>query len=1093
MDSLDFKFESEQQRKIHEGLLLFGDGPAAFFKDACRLVSEPVPYKSTTHLVGHLLREIRSAVEYVLQPPTNDPSTGAADPAGARMLQYLGFDETDFVFVFWKRLQRDPGVGLHGMAHRHQLSLRTRNETFDQFWEQVQDCFEQLLDKAKDRLLDIARRIEELASKDTPTAEDIVTLSNRFPHHPVFLRRFFAKLESPNWLDPLEQAGYFTAPPSRIERDGTLRFQSWPQSRFLARVADKAPERVRDVILKVPLSDNDPVVSDFAEAALAMPPNVAEPVVEKIVEWINDREQLYLVEPVAKNISHLADGGLEDSAFELATALLHVVPVGDLSENTLDQSPALRVDKYLFHAVLQEQITPLGLRHPRRTLLLLCSLLNSALPSTDSALGGEWDVFHYRPTIAGDIEHGELMFANVLIDAIRDILEHSANAQDSTAQACSILDSYSREVFRRLKLYTLERASDPPLPHIRAALLDLDDFDNSRIWPEFEGLLHKHYASLRSTEQTSILSWIARGPQGLWPEAKDPDREKKVRYWKFKKLQPIQADLTSAWQAEYTELSAEFEKRDHEEERLRELSGGWEVSPIEKDEFAKKQVEEIVSYITTWAPDTSSHPRAGRRSLLRTFEDLVAEEPDRFMGHVDVLGTLDTDARSYVFSGLSKALSQDRDFNWTNTLQLCQSSLDLHSSGQDSESTKQVRWMRQVIAQLVTAGLESSTHPIPHEHAEDVLQLVKHLVRDLDPEPDREMSHDSIGGAWGLAINSVRGYAVAAFFEYANWLRRPAGVSQDQSPLPDELWEFIESYLADRSCWNRTTHVVLGRFLPEVLRSDERRTIALFPALFPEDEHAIHLFDAAWEGFIMHWNPGESFLGILRQEYRRATERLSTAAEMKSSGMWSPANRLGNHLLTYYGWGILDFGEDDGLFDAFFESAPVTVRSDVMQWVGRLKWSDDTDLEDGNRALDRFRALMERRITFFERSDKARDDAGELESFGSWVMSPYFDEDWCLDQLERILRKVGRVQQDSMVLQHFETVVHTKPHQVLQCVQLMVELGKDELGPARWHPRIRKILEGARNSSGPEVSDEVRRLINRMSTRGIGGFDDLLD
>lgn len=59
-------FEDPLDARVYRRLGLLGPGPAAFYADAVRLMSEERPLFSTTHVVGHLLREIESALRAVL-------------------------------------------------------------------------------------------------------------------------------------------------------------------------------------------------------------------------------------------------------------------------------------------------------------------------------------------------------------------------------------------------------------------------------------------------------------------------------------------------------------------------------------------------------------------------------------------------------------------------------------------------------------------------------------------------------------------------------------------------------------------------------------------------------------------------------------------------------------------------------------------------------------------------------------------------------------------------------------------------------------------------------------------------------------------
>src|SRR5437016_2058958 len=101
-----FRFEDPRQERIYCRLRdLVGHGPAAFFRDACRLMAEPDDLQTTIHLVGHSLREIESALRAVLESVAErEDRLRSAKRCGARhedgikaILRGLGFPETDQV------------------------------------------------------------------------------------------------------------------------------------------------------------------------------------------------------------------------------------------------------------------------------------------------------------------------------------------------------------------------------------------------------------------------------------------------------------------------------------------------------------------------------------------------------------------------------------------------------------------------------------------------------------------------------------------------------------------------------------------------------------------------------------------------------------------------------------------------------------------------------------------------------------------------------------------------------------------------------------------------------------------------------------
>jgi hypothetical protein len=69
---------------------------------------------------------------------------------------------------------------------------------------------------------------------------------------PADFEFFFSKLESPEWLEPLAQEGAFDRPYPPVEEEDWISFPIWPPSRYLARMADKAPDMVANLALRIP-------------------------------------------------------------------------------------------------------------------------------------------------------------------------------------------------------------------------------------------------------------------------------------------------------------------------------------------------------------------------------------------------------------------------------------------------------------------------------------------------------------------------------------------------------------------------------------------------------------------------------------------------------------------------------------------------------------------------------------------------------------------------------------------------------------------------------------------------------------------------
>ena len=118
-----FIFQEQRQERVYRRLRLIGDGPASFFRDACQMMDSPMSLQSTTYIVGHLLREVESALRAVLKP--RDPNEGSAGQGGGHsqeirsILDNLGIPEDDALSHLWLGLTGKEG--LQSRAHRDAL------------------------------------------------------------------------------------------------------------------------------------------------------------------------------------------------------------------------------------------------------------------------------------------------------------------------------------------------------------------------------------------------------------------------------------------------------------------------------------------------------------------------------------------------------------------------------------------------------------------------------------------------------------------------------------------------------------------------------------------------------------------------------------------------------------------------------------------------------------------------------------------------------------------------------------------------------------------------------------------------------------
>ena len=217
--------------------------------------------------------------------------------------------------------------------------------------------------------------------KPTPDQVDrAIALLGRRMHR----RYFFDRLRNPEWIKPLFNKKFFLDPPD-IEKDeekGTIGFPLWPESRYLARMANLEPELVLKIILDMPETENIRVYEDFADAALAMPPQVSAKLIKKAKIWAQSPYQHFLAKKLGDLMTKLANAGMIEEALDLAKTVLVLIPdprrkkeEKEDEQISLSPEPISRVDKWDYETILKENIPDLITSSGVRTFDFLCDLL----------------------------------------------------------------------------------------------------------------------------------------------------------------------------------------------------------------------------------------------------------------------------------------------------------------------------------------------------------------------------------------------------------------------------------------------------------------------------------------------------------------------------------------------------------------------------------------------------------------------------------------------------------------------------------------------------------------------------------------------
>ena len=457
---------TSSQTQIHARLKLMGPGPAAFFRDACQMYNDPdhQHLETATHLIGHCLREVESAVRALLLPQSYTPpnkssqkkavaapsgvsngkaqsSTPPGSPASgiheaqvyAVLSEYgIGLD-TDVARAWLELTDRSLDRGLHRLAHRINLEHpRSLDDDYQLQYERTLMVLEGVTGRFEERFADLVKAVEPILQQETPTPAYLKLLREKVPNNPATLQYLFSKIHHVGWLEALWREGFFKRPPgaSTNRSGGQLQYVPWPQADLLLRLAAAKPALTVEIICNTQTS-NPAIVVTFLQALLTLPAGEAAKAAEPVLDWAENipevRDNMFFPDFVAV----FARAGEISAAVTLARLLLAPAP---------DDAPDAgeRYDRGRAALIFEHHLSALREASPEAHYEVVAEVFKR-LVEFGPASGSSW----YRPSVAPHINGMSLEFRDVVLDATRDsaeqlIAQHPEKAPDIIRGLCCL-------------------------------------------------------------------------------------------------------------------------------------------------------------------------------------------------------------------------------------------------------------------------------------------------------------------------------------------------------------------------------------------------------------------------------------------------------------------------------------------------------------------------------------------------------------------------------------------------------------------------------------------------------------------------------
>ena len=939
------KSTNSQKERIHNRLnTLVGAGAAAFYRDACRLMEMEMPLDATTHLVGHLLREIESSLRSVLKPILDQTNSSGKDKHKSEILgvlKALEISETSLAAIIWLNIAGSESKwGLHKRAHREDLAPpRAVSGEFEDFWRQMHIFLDEVLEKFETRAAEIRTKLDELLAKCTFTEneikKDLDFLRLNIPNSSFALGYFFENLKHPEWLQPLHNKGFFNNPPDvEIDAEGkTFRFYVWEQSRYLRRVASDKPEEVLEIGIQLFDRDckNILIYQDLAEAALRMPSELAACWVERATQWLKVSQSPFSVhtrlpEIFGKLINYLSSTNQVDIAINLARELLAILPSSSEPDNILSREPIIRfkeyhyskiinenvliilnsqsnavsmtfynlLGKYLCHSleINQDLINLLAVsiwvvsKQTDAVLTMFCGLLDKCLRPPlviNQDLITEDYSYVWYPNL--DIASGDQYdIKKLLTTTIWKVTKQLLEIDSSKAKSlCKKFQSYRWRVFDRIAIHVMQYFPEQTQDLIVECLLD-----RKRLNYHPQELVYSQEYSKLLQISFSGLDELHRNQILLWlldeplniNEGDVQRVELYVKYWRKNWLSIIKDCLSPELSQLYSQL----------DEELNLIIDRKNINPPKSEaeiiELAEKDINELLKHFKECP---KSHNNLSWASVITPYAQKFVNEIERFKD-------LDLQFMISLFRGLEEALKTQKTelsaFLWNPVFAFCTWILDNFKEIYNHELSNEWNRLCDSMVHLIDSGLQAKApNQIPLTLRDQVWQILTYLANAPYVTPSFTIHyHGSSQGAYGASIDTVRGQAMHAVIRYAWWIRQEAdgnvAMAQNFQDM-QEVQQILEQHLDPQKEQSLAIRSVYGQWFPIFYHLASDWTFQQTDRIFPEEPDYQELFDSAWQGYILRNPVYSNIFSVLREKYSHVIEQLTnqTSTSHEQSGV----------------------------------------------------------------------------------------------------------------------------------------------------------------------------------------------------------------
>lgn len=925
-------------------------------------------------------------------------------------------------------------------------------------------------------------------------------------------RVFFERLENPRWVGALARRGVFATPPTvRTDGEGREFWLPWPDGDFLARMASQVPEDVVDALVPATDSENAVVRGAVLRAAIEMPVEFGERLVEPLTRFLEDGTFNYSPE-ITSLLTRFAVAGREHETIALANAaFLPRALVDGESRRRSRRNVVTGLEPYSYARLLPQVVEILGSVQGDAALATVTGWLDAYLVASDQYVGQDgYDVSHiWRPSIAPHAQNqGFEDFGDVLVDAVRDLAVKQLLKGRPITEVLAALERGQQPLLTRIALHVLgERAVDDEAAREQAAerLLDADLLDvslrreycemASKALPVIERAALDAWQDLILETPAPIADRISERAERLRAEDEPFDEAfgRAREYWQLQLLSGIaRGSLPEACAARRQELEGKHGPLEHAD--FPSWSSSWvgPSSPVSAADMAQLSPDELIDKLHSWEPESAEPWQPSKEGLSRAFQEVVKTSPQPFLERVGRFIDLGPTYVGALVGGLREAVQEGRQVDWSAILNISEvvtAKVDdgEEIAGEDDDTVWRYA-QRSVASLLETGASRDAENALTADAYARAVEALVPLINHPDPTREHEARY---GGSnmdpLTLSLNTTRPAAMRAVIRIGSKARDRVEARGDRSQLDgviDRVLELVASRITPERDPSLAEAAALGEGFGRLVWMDPAWVTDLEHELLSSDSFGDVVLTVA----LATYRPGKVLMEALTPASLRLLDRVAAGEEITLG--WrndrSAVELLGDHLVMLLMWDSIQ--RDNELAATYFDKAST---SSVARVLGHLGWllgrADGENVPED--VLSRAKDLWDWRAGLVAGGEA---DLDELSEFFWWARIDQLAPEWWVPRLTQAI-EAPSFDSRGLIGERLEAAAPASPLDVVRILERLLA-GRDEpMGRYDLVEHAPGILAAALDSGDPDATESARRVMDFLGRGGQLRIKELVD